>query len=559
MLVPKDLLATILLLTSSGLSAAATTPTFAPAVTFPVGGSPEASGDFNGDGKIDLVIADDGDPNVADDGSVRLLLGNGDGTFKTATNVAENLNLVSIAIADFNGDQRLDIAFATHSGNTTNPNGSITVLLGNGDATFGDPRTFDVQGDISSFAVGNFDSDLRPDLAVLIGVPLKLTIFTGNGDGSFAAGTDILGFSSAPTGSRILVADLNEDAHSDLVIGLYRRLVTMLGNGDGTFQSPVDAPGVSPLAAGYPVPFSVVDFDGDGKLDLVIRLATQSFGGNNNFVETLLGNGDGTLQPPTIVASDVQGMFPAAGDFNGDGHPDLAITDAFLNQVNLYLGNGDGSFRLAQSFNTSGYPFLVLAVDLTSDQAPELVTENGFDRAIATLLNTTGADFSISASALTPSTVTRGQSSTATLTLAHLNTFEDPVSLSCSVRPAESATCSLNPNSIIFDINGNASATLTVNTGPIMGSLGLLRRESIALQFLWPVAGFALAGAGLGSRRSIRRRVMACILSSILFGGMIFQSACAGSGGPGATTYTVTITGTSASTQHSTTAPLVIR
>jgi len=558
MLVLKRLLATILLLTSSGLSAA-TTPAFAPAVLYQVGGSPEASGDFNGDGKIDLVIANDGDPNVPDDGSVKLLLGNGDGTFKTATNVAENLRLVSIAIADFNGDQRLDIAFAAHADNSINANGSITVLLGNGDATFGDPKTFHVQGDVSSFAVGNFDSDLRPDLAVLIGVPVKLTIFTGNGDGSFAAGTDILVFPSGPIGSRILVADLNSDNHSDLVIGLYRRLVVMLSNGNGTFQPPIDAPGVSPLAVAYPMPFSAVDFDGDGKLDLVIRLATQSFGGNNNFVETLLGNGDGSLQPPIIVASDVQGVLPAAGDFNGDGHPDLAITDAFLDQVNLYLGNGDGTFRLAQSVNTSGYPFSVSAVDLTSDQAPELVTANGFDRAIATLLNTTGADFSISASALTPSTVTRGQSSTAALTLSHLNTFEDPVALSCSVRPTEAASCSLNPNSITFDINGNASATLTINTGPNLGSLRLLGRESIALLFLWPVAGFALAGAGRGSRRSIRRTIMACILSSILFGGMIFQTACAGGGGPGSTTHTITITGTSASTQHSTTVPLVIR
>jgi hypothetical protein len=200
----------------------------------------------------------------------------------------------------------------------------------------------------------------------------------------------------------------------------------------------------------------------------------------------------------------------------------------------------------------------VAATDLNQDKAPDLVVTNSADGTVSVLLNATGADFSISASSPTPGTVSRGQSSTSTVTLAHLNTFDNPVALSCTVQPAQSATCSLSPNSITFGTNQNATATLTINTGTASASLGPLGNSG-SLLFFWPVAGFTIVGAGFGSRRSIRRKLMVCISSAVLFGGLIFQSACGGSGGPGTTTYTITITGTSASTQHSTTVRLIVK
>jgi hypothetical protein len=164
-----------------------------------------------------------------------------------------------------------------------------------------------------------------------------------------------------------------------------------------------------------------------------------------------------------------------------------------------------------------------------------------------------GADFSISASAPTPATVSRGQSSTSTVTLAHLNTVDNPVALTCSVQPAPSApSCSLNPDSVSFDANGHATATLTISTGPAMASLvpAAVRYGGRPLGFLWlPLAGFALMGAGLGRRSS--HRLVRVALGALLLGGLILQAACNGasSGQP----YSVTITGTSNTTQHSTT------
>jgi hypothetical protein len=130
------------------------------------------------------------------------------------------------------------------------------------------------------------------------------------------------------------------------------------------------------------------------------------------------------------------------------------------------------------------------------------------------------------------------------------------------VQPAQSApSCSLNPDSVRFDANGNATATLTISTGPAMASLvpASVRYGGRALGFLWlPLAGFALMGAGVGRRSS--KRLVRVAVGALLLGGLIFQAACNGAGGgPASQTYTVTITGTSDATQHFTTATLTVQ
>jgi FG-GAP-like repeat len=298
----------------------------------------------------------------------------------------------------------------------------------------------------------------------------------------------------------------------------------------------------------------VADFNSDGKQDVALG-SLSPFSGKGT--DVMPGNGDGTFQQP-LVTLPLFGATSVA-DFNGDGKTDVVLIDvASTGTVSLFLSDGDGTFQPALNFAVGAGPWAVATTDLNRDKAPDLVVTNSADGTVSVLLNTTGADFSLSASAPAPGTVSRGQSSTSTVILAHLNSFDKPVALSCSVQPAQSATCSLNPNSVTFDSNGNATATLTINTGSATASLGP-PVNSGPQHFLWPVVGFAIVGAGLGSRRSIRRKLMFCISSAVLFGGLIFQSACGGSGGTGTTTYTITITGTSASTQHSTTVPLIVK
>jgi FG-GAP-like repeat len=260
-------------------------------------------------------------------------------------------------------------------------------------------------------------------------------------------------------------------------------------------------------------------------------------------------------------------LYTAMGDFNGDGILDVVMTERpdqleiQKRSIDVFLGKGDGSFQPAVSLDTTAGPAWVSATDLSDDKAPDVVTANPDDNPVGVLLNTTGVDFSLSASAESPSTVSRGQSATSIVSLNLLNAFDNPVRLTGSVQPTQSApACSISPSSVTFDANGNATATLTINTGATTAWLApaFLSRP---LQFLWlPVAGFALMGVGFGSNRSTRRRVAARLLGSILFAGLTFQVACGGgSGGPGSTNYTIKVTGTSGSTQHSTSTALKVQ
>jgi hypothetical protein len=524
---------TLLILVSC--SAAVAAVGLRPGVTYPVGTSPVAAavGDFNSDGKMDLAVANSGNPAIGDDGNVSILLGNGDGTFQPATNSPAGKNPFAISTADFNRDGKIDLAMIDSSG--------VGVLLGKGDGTFGSLTYFPSVSGPVSLSVADFDRDNIADLVVSAQTSL-LSVLLGNGDGTFQTHVDY------PVGGPgVVVADMNGDGNMDIITP--RFLAVLLGSGDGTFQNAISK---GSFIFGKQV--MVADFNSDGKQD--VALGSLSFSAKGT--DVMVGKGDGTFQQP-LVTLPLFGATSVA-DFNGDGKTDVALIDvASTGTVSLFLSNGDGTFQPALGFAVGAGPWAVAATDLNQDKAPDLVVTNSADGTVSVLLNATGADFSISASSPTPGTVSRGQSSTSIVSLAHLNMFDNPVMLSCSVQPAQSATCSITPTSITFDSNGNATATLTINTGSASALLGRLSRDSSPVQFLWPVAGLAIVGAGLGSRHSIRRKLVVCISSAVLCGGLILQSACSGSGPPGSTTYTITVTGISASTQHSTTVPLIVK
>ncbi|HEY2970617.1 MAG TPA: FG-GAP-like repeat-containing protein, partial [Casimicrobiaceae bacterium] len=279
----------------------------------------------------------------------------------------------AIAVGDFNGDSIPDIAVANAF------SASVSILLGNGDGTFRAGTTLQTGGEPIAVAVGDFNGDGKLDLAVADFYGNGVMIFAGNGNGTFTRlGT--LNAGLAPIS--VAVADLNGDGMLDLAIanGTYgstigQTVTVALGNGDGSFSAPIS------YATG-PSPYAVVigDFNGDGKPDLAV------VNGDNNTLSVLLGRGDGTFAPAVNYATHYYPDGLAAGDFNGDGKLDLAVVNDYSNDVSIFLGRGDGTFNLAVNIPVGSGPASVAVADLNGDARADLIIANRFDNTVVLLL-----------------------------------------------------------------------------------------------------------------------------------------------------------------------------
>ncbi len=311
--------------------------TFRPRVDYATGCDPVwvAIGDFNGDGKQDLVTAD------TLDNTLSVFLGNGDGTFQSRLRQSIPLMPFAVVAADFNGDGKDDLATANVVGQV------LSVSLGNGDGTFRSPVNYGqvVQG--FSIITGDFNHDGRIDLVV------GDSVFLGNGDGTFQDSLD----SPAPGGGTYVTAtDLNGDGNLDLV-GSGRELAVLLGNGDGTFLFAGTYAGGSESAG-----TAAADLNGDGKPDIVMA-GNLLFAPDRGVVLVSLGNGDGTLQSARVYS--VFGFSPLVADFNRDGKEDVATSNVLL------LGNGDGTFQPATTFRPDEAAAALVA-DFDGDGIPDL-------------------------------------------------------------------------------------------------------------------------------------------------------------------------------------------
>jgi VCBS repeat protein len=543
MIRPVKFLRKVFLLLALNHAAFAATISLKPAVSYPVGMAPSAvaTGDFNGDGKLDLAVANRGNPSAADDGGISILLGNGDGTFQTARNLSAGKNPTCVAVSDFNGDGRLDLVVTNSDGT-----GSLATLLGNGDGTFQPLVEYGSASAPLCAVVSDFNHDNRPDVAVLSVGGSAISVFLGNGDGTFQNHVDYAG---GFPGDGLAMGDFNADGNTDLVFGMsVLPSSVLLGNGNGTFQSPI----VIAVSGGSS--FGVADFNADGKLDIIDPTCT--FFPPQKCAEYLrLGNGDGTFQQPLKIA-DGNGPM-AVADFDGDGKPDVAF-----NGLDLLLGNGDGTFQAPANFPITAGGFLFTA-DLNGDKAPDLVVADSTNNTVAVVLNV-GTDFSLSASPASPASIGPGQSATSTVNLTLLSVFDNPVSLSCSVQPPQAGApmCSVNPSSVDFDGSGKATAQLTITAGASAASLTqpYVRQGSQPWYLsLRPVVGFAFVGAGLARSGSGRRRFFSFLVGSFLFAGLILQVACGGNGGPKSQTYTIQVTASAGSAERTTTLTLTVQ
>ncbi len=362
--------------------------------------------------------------------TVGVLLGRGDGTFKPVVTYDSGGFQrpdvqSSVALADMNGDGILDIIVTNSCGYIDDcMEGTVSVLYGNGDGTFKPTPT---GGWSNGFlpvltAVGDVNGDGKPDLLTVnicyeksicddftCTCPVaSVSILLNDGWGYFRSGGVCK--TGAAWARAIATGDLNGDGKLDMVVVHDGAVSLLLGSGQGSFQSPV----VHYMAGLYVASVALADVNGDDKLDLLLA------NGYPGSVSVLLGNGDGTFRSPWLYSLGDIASSLTVGDLNGDHKPDLIIATG--SGIAVLLGNGNGTFQSPATFGSrSDWSYTAAIGDVNGDGKPDLVTANEYsplfyaDSAAGVLINNSGATTStVLTSSLNPSFV--GQPITFTAT-----------------------------------------------------------------------------------------------------------------------------------------------
>ncbi|HEV3307538.1 MAG TPA: FG-GAP-like repeat-containing protein [Candidatus Sulfotelmatobacter sp.] len=411
-----------------------------------------ASGDFNGDGKLDLAVT------AFYNGKVAVLLGRGDGTFGPAVyySVGGNETANAIFVVDLRGIGTLDLVV------TNSLNHEIEVLLGNGDGTFGVPAPFNTVANPFYIAAGDFTNNGHPGVVALTYGTSKcdcLVVLPGNGDGTL--GSPI--FTYGVGGTTALVAGrFTASANLDVAVSLETGLNIYLGQGNGTFQL-----GNSYPISSAPGAITAASFRKNNILDLALTLP---FAGG---IAIYLGNGDGTFTEGEIVPGGFADPV-IAGDINGDGYPDLLALTGYPNTyLTTYLGNGDGTFQAGISYPLSGGPSNIGVGDFNGDHKQDVAVADYSGNAMVTMLNTgtvslsptTPLTFKKQAVGTTsaPQTVTLTNTGKTELKISSMkSTGQFGMSSTCGASVATGANCTI---SVTFSpkTQGAKSGTVTIN------------------------------------------------------------------------------------------------
>ena len=518
--------------------------------------APVGVGDFNGDDKLDLVVASGN----ASSGLVTLLLNDGKGHFSLSSSVAIGAAPTAMAVGDFNGDGKLDVV-------VNNNDATVSILLGDGSGhltlvgnTGPNPRP--VGCGLPScpiwlkIAVGDFNADGKLDLALEPGG--MVYILLGDGTGKFVPGPIVV--TNLPEGG-IVTGDFNGDGNLDLaltgVVPDGGGVSILLGDGSGNFTVGPSLPlpgGTQDLVVG--------DFNGDGNLDLAV---------SGQQVSTLLGDGTGNF---TVAFSENQQHAPsglAVGDFNGDGKLDLVVgnesgpAEAVPGSVSIFVGDGDGGLKLATvsgsgiSPSASGLDvFEAIAIgDFNGDGLLDVAVGNQSDSGLVSLLLQVASDFDIGAASGSPSstTLSPGQSAHFNLAITPSGSFAGAVNLACSISPAVALapTCTL-PSSVNLSAGKSTPITLTVST--ISSATSGMIADS---QFPGPGTMVALIFllAPISLLLFTRRLVLPMVF--ILLVGCGGNSTPLAGPGTAAGNYTIRVTASAGNLSHSTNLRLVVQ
>ena len=356
----------------------------------------------------------------------------------------------SVAVGDFNGDGKPDLAVVNSYSN------NVSILLGNGDGTFQIHVDYPTGAQPGSVAIGDFNGDGKLDLAVVNSYSNNVSVLLGNGNGTFQPAVSY-GTGSGTGPAFVAVGDFNRDGKLDLAVANSNssNVSVLLGNGDGTFQTAVNYD-----VGGAPTSIAVGDFNHDGKLDLAVAVPVP---GPSTYVSVLLGNGDGTFQTAVNYNAPYAPDAVAVGDFNGDGNLDLVVGNRSSN-ISVFLGNGDGTFRTAVNYSAGYNPSSVAVGDFNNDGTLDLAVANsGSSTTVTVLLQS--PTVSLSNTRLTyANQVVATSSASQTVTLS--NTSALALNISSIVITGTNATDFAQTHTCGASLSPGASCTISLTFKP---------------------------------------------------------------------------------------------
>ncbi len=548
------------------------------------------AGDVNEDGKQDLIVAP-----VAGLQYDVVLLGKGDGTFTQSSQIMTSYGFESASLIDINGDKHLDLV--------SGANGSVYVHLGDGKGNFTAQSVPSPGSDIFlSLVTGDFNNDKRIDFVVTKYLASELSYFAGNGDGTFQSPTTALAATLGRPDS-LAAADFNGDGNLDLLVGSVDIASLVLGNGNGTFQISANQIEYLPIAqtTNYasttgPV-VATADMDGSGTPDVV----TADDG--SGMLSVVLNDDTGKFlqaKPDFSAPLDLGSGLLQLADLNGDGLPDVILTNYKTQNVSIFLsvypkttpavtiqsgasqtlvgGNvtitvqvrGGGSKMptgtVSLSSGTTSYGQQILGssgaatftlTNLAAGQYPLTASYAGdaYNNAVSNSASFTQSveDFQFALPTATQ-TVAAGASATYSINLTPVAGFSGSVALTCSGLPA-----GYNCSSMPLNLNGQAATASVLVSPPVTAELTIPSRSG------WPrgVLLCMLVGVFMPWRR---RMAASCMLLALLSVSVAFLSGCGGSGSnkpvlyTGTSSFVITATTTSGaqSVSHQVSATLVV-